>query len=72
MPDVDAQNHEMLLNSIRRLEPLIREHADEAERNRHISQPVVAALADAGVCRMLVPKTLGGREVPPATLYRVV
>jgi alkylation response protein AidB-like acyl-CoA dehydrogenase len=63
---------EDLLNVVRALEPIIRQHADEAERNRRLSQPVVDALARAGLFRMWVPKTLGGLEVLPLTAYRVV
>jgi alkylation response protein AidB-like acyl-CoA dehydrogenase len=63
---------EDLLNVVRALEPIIRQHADEAERNHRLSQPVVDALARAGLFRMWVPKTLGGLEVSPLTAYRVV
>jgi len=63
---------EDLLNVVRALEPVIRQHADEAERNHRLSQPVVDALARAGLFRMWVPKTLGGLEVSPLTAYRVV
>ncbi|TMA57771.1 MAG: hypothetical protein E6J80_05965, partial [Deltaproteobacteria bacterium] len=61
-----------LLKSIRALEPLIRAHVEEAERNRRLSPPVVAALREAKLFRMYIPKTLGGLEVPPQILYRVV
>jgi Acyl-CoA dehydrogenase, N-terminal domain len=61
-----------LLDSVRVLAPLIRDHADEAERNHRLSPPVVRALADAGVFRMGVPRALGGLEVSPLTFYRVV
>lgn len=63
---------EMLLKSVNKLEPLIREYADEAERNRHLSQPVVDALAEAGFFRLYTPRTLGGLEVDPLTFTRVV
>ncbi len=72
MAELDAQHGDMLLNAIRVLEPLIREHADEAERHRRLSQPVVAALAQAGIFRMYTPRALGGFEVDPLTFYRVV
>lgn len=68
----ETQQLDMLLHSVRALEPLIRAHAEEAERNRRLSPPVVAALKEAGLFRMYVPKTLGGSEVPPQILYRVV
>jgi alkylation response protein AidB-like acyl-CoA dehydrogenase len=61
-----------LLDSVRALAPVIRDHADEAERNHRLSPPVVRALADAAVFRMGVPRALGGLEVSPLTLYRVV
>ena len=63
---------EDLLNVVRALEPIIRQHADEAERNHRLSQPVVHALAKAALFRMWIPKTLSGLEVSPLTGYRVV
>jgi alkylation response protein AidB-like acyl-CoA dehydrogenase len=63
---------ERLLNSIHTLTPLIREHADEAERNRRLSPPVVTALAEAGFFRLYTPRTLGGLEVDPLTFTQVV
>jgi alkylation response protein AidB-like acyl-CoA dehydrogenase len=62
----------MLLDAVRTLEPLIRKHADEAEQHRRLPQPVVTALAEAGLFRMYTPHTLGGLEVDPLTFYRVV
>jgi alkylation response protein AidB-like acyl-CoA dehydrogenase len=61
-----------LLNAVDTLEPLIRQHADEAERHRRLALPVVRALTDAGIFRMCVPLALGGLEVPPLTFYRVI
>jgi alkylation response protein AidB-like acyl-CoA dehydrogenase len=61
-----------LLNAIHALEPIIRKHADEAELNHRLSQPVVHAMASAGLFRAWVPRTLGGSEVSPLTLYRLV
>ncbi|HEV8713036.1 MAG TPA: acyl-CoA dehydrogenase family protein, partial [Candidatus Binatia bacterium] len=72
MADIDVHNEERLLSAVRTLEPLIRKHADEAERNRRLSQPVVNALAEAGFFRLYTPRTLGGLEVDPLTVYRVV
>jgi alkylation response protein AidB-like acyl-CoA dehydrogenase len=72
MAEVETPQLETLLNAVRTLEPLIREYADEAERNRRLSQPVVAALAEAGFFRLYTPRTLGGLEVDPLTFYRVV
>ena len=72
MAEAETQQLDMLLNAVRTLEPLIRKHADEAERNRRLSQPVVAALAEAGLFRLYMPRTLGGFEVDPLTFCRVM
>jgi alkylation response protein AidB-like acyl-CoA dehydrogenase len=72
MADVVASHGDHLLTAVGHLEPLIRAHADEAERNRRLSAAVVTALADAGIFRMYTPQTLGGLEVDPLTFYRVV
>lgn len=72
MTDSETQQLNQLLDSVNTLAPLIRAHADEAERNHHLSPPVVAALKKAGFFRLYIPRSLGGLEVPPQTLYRVV
>jgi len=61
-----------LLAAARALGPLIREHADAAERNRRLSPEVVRALIDAGLFRLLLPRPLGGLEVDPVTCSAVV
>ena len=55
----------------RRLAPLIEAHAAQAERERRVPEPVLAALFDAGLFRLLLPKALDGAEVDPATFVRV-
>src|SRR5262245_11631920 len=72
MTDNAVQQLDTFLSAVRTLAPLIRAHTEEAERNHHLSQPVVAALKKAGLFRMYVPKALGGFEVPPQTLYHVI
>jgi alkylation response protein AidB-like acyl-CoA dehydrogenase len=61
-----------LLEAARRIAPVIREHADEAERERHLSPPVLAALHDTGLLRMCTPQSLGGLEVDPLTRALVI
>jgi len=61
-----------LLARVEKLSPLIREYADQGERERHLMDPVVAALQDAGFFRMLVPRDLGGLQVDPLTFYEVI
>jgi alkylation response protein AidB-like acyl-CoA dehydrogenase len=72
MANQNALSCERLLSLVQGLEPLIRAHADEAERNRRLSPVVVTALAEAGIFRMYTPRTLGGFEIEPLTFYRVV
>jgi alkylation response protein AidB-like acyl-CoA dehydrogenase len=67
----DATREEVLA-AVERLSSLIREHADRGERERHLMDPVVEALRDAGLYRMLVPRHLGGLQVEPLTFYHVV
>lgn len=56
----------------RSLHPLIRAHADEAERNRCQSPEVVAAMAKAGLFRLAAPAAYGGLEVDPVTMIRAI
>ena len=72
MADATAHSVHMALNTVRTLEPLIREHTNEAEQARRLPQPVATALAEAGIFRMYTPRTLGGLEVEPLTFYHVV
>jgi len=63
---------EDLLARVQQLAPVIHAHADHGERERHLMDPVVEALQNAGLYHMLVPRTLGGLQVDPLTLYHVV
>ena len=62
----------ILIEAARRIAPVIREHYDEAERERRLSLPVLAALHDAGLLRMCTPRSLGGLEVDPLTRALVI
>lgn len=62
---------EPLLERARSLEPVIREHADTAERERRLARPVIDAMRDAGMFRMFTPRALGGLEVDPLTFARI-
>jgi indole-3-acetate monooxygenase len=61
-----------LIEAARRIAPVIRQHADEAERERRLSPPVLAALHEAGLMRMCTPRSLGGLEVDPLTRALVI
>jgi alkylation response protein AidB-like acyl-CoA dehydrogenase len=50
--------------TVEELLPLIEAEADAAERQSHQSDRVVAALRKSGIYAMLLPKALGGGELP--------
>src|SRR5579863_8706826 len=60
------------VNRARALAPLISANAEEIERNRRLTEPVVSALIEGGFYRMLLPKSLGGGELPPAYFMAVL
>jgi len=53
------------------LEPLIREHAEVIEEGR-IPSPLVDALHDAGVFKMMLPRELGGLEAEPVEWLQMI
>src|SRR5271170_2331612 len=53
-----------LIERARALAPLIAREADEIERTRRLTQPVVTGLIENGLYRSLLPKSIGGAEVP--------
>jgi indole-3-acetate monooxygenase len=61
-----------LIDAARHIAPVIREYNAEAERERCLSPPVLAALHDAGLLRMCTPRFLGGLEVDPLTRALVI
>ena len=60
-----------LLDAALELGPLIRKHSAEGERNRRVPAAVIRAMKDAGLIRMMTPKSLGGLEADPVTSARV-
>lgn len=56
-----------LLDAARAIAPTIREHSEEAERERRLSRPVLNALRETGLLRMATPRSLGGLETDPVT-----
>jgi indole-3-acetate monooxygenase len=61
-----------ILEAVRRIEPVIREHAAAAERDRRLAAPAAAAMREVGLYRLWRPKALGGLEVDPVTGFRVI
>ena len=69
---MDASVGSNLVERARALAPLIAREADEIERTRRLTQPVVAALIENGLYRMLLPQSLGGSEAAPAIFMQVL
>jgi len=63
--------NDRLLERARALGPVIREHAEAAERNRRLARPVIDAMRDAGLFRMFTPRSLGGHEASPLVVAGV-
>ncbi len=60
------------VEAVRDLARTIQDHAERMELERCLPRPVVRGLVDAGVFRMLMPRSLSGDEVDPPTACRVV
>ena len=75
---VEVRHHARLtlatdpVEAARRLAATAAELAPEAERDRQLAEPLVAALADAGLFRLCVPAAAGGLEAHPGTLIAAV
>ena len=61
-----------LVERARTLAPLIAREADEIERGRSLTGPVVSALIDNGLYRALLPQSLGGAEAPPEIFMQML
>jgi alkylation response protein AidB-like acyl-CoA dehydrogenase len=60
------------LASIQRLAPLIKQRRGHFDEQRRIPDEVFTALADGGLFRLYLPKTLGGPELSPFDFMTVV
>lgn len=56
----------------RALAPLLAAEADAIERDRQLTPKAVAALTEGGFYKLLLPKNLGGAEVPPHVFLGVL
>jgi 3-hydroxy-9,10-secoandrosta-1,3,5(10)-triene-9,17-dione monooxygenase len=61
-----------VIERARRLRPLIREEAEEAERRGHYSARLNEEFGKAGFHRLLQPRSFGGYEFDVASFYKVM
>jgi alkylation response protein AidB-like acyl-CoA dehydrogenase len=61
-----------MLETARALAPTIAKYADRVEAERRLPAPLADALHDAGLFRMLLPRSLGGAELDPPTFVQVM
>ena len=67
-----AQRGAELVERARGLIPLIAGATDRIERDRAIPPDVLDAMHEARLFRMLIPASIGGEEVEPATFFHVM
>src|SRR5712691_3402946 len=72
MATTDSAGNASLLAAARALGPQIQACADQIEQERQLPQPLVDALAAAGLFKLTVPKALGGAEADADMLVRVI
>ena len=66
---------ESLVNPVetaRSLQPLVREHADESEAQRHLASPIAEAFAASGLYRIAAPAEAYGSAQPPLTQIETI
>jgi alkylation response protein AidB-like acyl-CoA dehydrogenase len=63
---------ETLVSAVRALGPLVREGADQGERDRRLPEATAQGLSEAGCFRLCRPRELGGLEADPITVLEVV
>src|SRR5258708_24118087 len=60
------------LGRVAALAPLITASIEQIERERRLPQPLVDAMIEAGLFRLLVPRPLDGGEIDPVGFVRVI
>lgn len=72
MTAIDSRDVSDIVTAARALAPKAQAAAEQAERERRLPEEVVQGMIAAGLPNMLVPQTLGGGEVHPATMVRAI
>lgn len=60
--DVPSPSLSELVKRAEALQPLLRQHAAEAEKNRRASEESIQAIREAGLFRLMVPRRFGGHQ----------
>ncbi len=68
----DAGLRQDYIERARELVPMLREAGDEIEKNRQTSEPIIAAMVERGIFKMLLPKSIGGGGIDPLTYTAVL
>ena len=61
-----------IVAAARALAPLIQAHREAAESLRHLPLPLANALAAAGLLQAYLPRSMGGQEHAPLTVFRAI
>ena len=61
-----------ILDSISDIAPVLSQHVEDEEKIGRLSAPVVDALRAAGFFKLFLPRSLGGLEVDPLTMAKIV
>jgi 3-hydroxy-9,10-secoandrosta-1,3,5(10)-triene-9,17-dione monooxygenase len=61
-----------LVENAAKIRPLLEQHAEQTDGLRRLAEPVVTALKETGLCRLMVPRRLGGYETDIRTYIAVM
>ncbi len=71
MTTIDRATRTELVERAVALRPLLREHAQEQELERHLPDAVVDAMTEAGFYRLFTPRRFGGYEAEVHTIVEI-
>ena len=72
MSEALSASDEAFIEKAVALQPLVREHADQTERERQIGKTLVDAMTAAGLYRVAAPTAIGGGQTHPFAQIRVI
>jgi alkylation response protein AidB-like acyl-CoA dehydrogenase len=71
-PIIASASVSSLLDAVHQIEPVIRAHTADAERERRLPDAVADAMRARGLYRLWRPRTFGGLEVDPIATFQVL